>query len=448
MISRRALLAGAGLGLLASCRQGSATRNDANTVTFWASFSRDDQRRYFEQHFIDDFGDAHDFSVRMIVKDSSTLERLQQTAIASGQGPDIVFTSGPSYALEYVNARKLAPLDIYAERFRWDRKLQSWALNAGKVGNKLYSIPSSYETMVCFVNAETMDEHGWKAPANRDDFEALCDDAMGQGLIPILAGNADWKPATEWYVSVFFNQYAGPEALHSALTGDTPWTDPVFVDAISLLNDYFQKGWFGGGIKEYFTNRFDTLHTRFAQGEVALDITGSWGFGDMRTYFSGESGAADEDAWDWVRLPTLADGVPEDIFALAVGATYSINADTVDPDKAATYLDWLIEDPRRQGAAVAAIDWQPLPLSYRATDFPEELDERVRRFYADFADTRNLGYVTWTFWPPKSDVFIYEQMDRVIAGKLSPQEYCEGLDEVFREELRDGKVPPIPEPSS
>lgn len=444
-MNRRAFLALTGLAALSSCRQGSATRNDANTVTLWASFSNDAYRRYYEEQFVDAFNAEHDFGVHITVKNDSTLERLQQTAIASGQGPDIVFTSGPSYALEYVNANKLAPLDIYAERYRWDQKLQGWALNAGKVGNKLYSIPSSYETMVCYVNTETMDEHGWTAPTNRDEFEALCEEAMGQGMIPVLAGNADWKPATEWYVSVFFNQYAGPEALYSALKGDTPWSDPVFVDAVTLLNDYFQKGWFGGGVKHYFTNRFDTLNVALAKGEVALDITGSWGFSDMATYFSGEGDSADADAWDWARLPTLSDDVPADLFALAVGATYSINADMPDPDKAAVYLDWLMADPKRQGDAVAKIAWQPLPLEYKQSDFPTTLDDRIRRFYSEFAATKHIGYMSWTFWPPKSDVYIYEQMDRVLTGDLTPEEYCEGLDELFQEELDDGKVPPIPE---
>jgi raffinose/stachyose/melibiose transport system substrate-binding protein len=56
--------------------------------------------------------------------------------------------------------------------------------------------------------------------------------------------------------------------------------------------------------------------------------------------------------------------------------------------------------------------------------------------------------VTWTFWPPKSDVYIYEEMDKVLTGKITPKEYCGGLDEVFTEEREANKVPPLPKPVS
>ena len=36
--------------------------------------------------------------------------------------------------------------------------------------------------------------------------------------------------------------YAGPDAVYQALTGICPVSDPAFVDSITLLNDYMQKG--------------------------------------------------------------------------------------------------------------------------------------------------------------------------------------------------------------
>jgi raffinose/stachyose/melibiose transport system substrate-binding protein len=59
---------------------------------------------------------------------------------------------------------------------------------------------------------------------------------------------------------------------------------------------------------------------------------------------------------------------------------------------------------------------------------------------------KNFGYTAWTFWPPKSDTYIYEQVEKVRVGKLSPQDYCAGLDKLFQEELKAGKRPPVPAP--
>lgn len=448
--SRRGFLALGGqataLAALSACSQGSATRREADTITLWASFDRNSDRKYFEQHFVTDYNKDHDVKMRLTIKDGESLERLQQTAIASGQGPDVVVTPGPSYALEYITAGKLASLDAYAKKNKWADKLQAWAYDAGKVDGKLYSIPNSFETMIGFVNKEVLEKYNWKPPANRSDFEELCTEAKGRGLMPVLAGNAEWKPATEWFVSVVFNHYAGPDAVYSALQGETRWTDPVFVDAITLLNGYFAKGWFGGGVKEYFTNRFDGLNTKFAKGEIAYNIVGSWAFGDMRSFFDGKVGAG-PDAWDWAPLPAFGEGVPRDMYTLSVGGTYSINADSKSPDSAAEYLNWLISDRKRIAKAVADVAFQPYPLNYSADDFPAKTDERIRRLYVDMAASKSFGYVTWTFWPPKSDVYTYQGMDKVITGKITPKEFCAQLDKIFSEELKANKVPPVPKPA-
>ena len=45
-----------------------------------------------------------------------------------------------------------------------------------------------------------------------------------------------------------------------------------------------------------------------------------------------------------------------------------------------------------------------------------------------------------------SDVYIYEELQKVLTGDMTPAEYCRGLDEVFKEDLEEGEVPPIIEP--
>jgi raffinose/stachyose/melibiose transport system substrate-binding protein len=58
----------------------------------------------------------------------------------------------------------------------------------------------------------------------------------------------------------------------------------------------------------------------------------------------------------------------------------------------------------------------------------------------------DIGYTTWTFWPPKSDTYIIDSMDGVINGSTKPADYCAGLDAVFKTELSQGRVPPLFKP--
>ena len=65
---------------------------------------------------------------------------------------------------------------------------------------------------------------------------------MAAGIQPITAGNAGWRGVNEWFVTMFWNHYSGPDALYQALTGQIPWTDPVFVEPLQILQKWFQNG--------------------------------------------------------------------------------------------------------------------------------------------------------------------------------------------------------------
>ncbi|HLT11337.1 MAG TPA: ABC transporter substrate-binding protein [Micromonosporaceae bacterium] len=449
-ISRRHLLmaaGGAGIGAaLTGCVQGSATRSVGSGLSLWVTFASDSQRDYFRRHFVDPFNAQHDGApLQLTIRgDDDSLQRLQRTAIASGSGPDLIYTAGPSYGLEFVQAEKFTPLDDYAERYGWHERLQPWAYGAGVLGGSSYMIPTSYETMIMVYNARTFERHGWTVPTNRQEFEEYAAAAQEAGVMPVAIGSADWPATTEWLVSIFFNHVAGPETIHDALTGRIGWSDERIVESIALLKDYFDRGWMGGGSQAYFTNREAELWAKLVDGEAGLYFVGSWAFTSMAPYFNEDAGNYQD--WDWAPLPAFGDETTQDLYAIGVGSTYSISADSPRQEDAAAYIDFLLADPAAQMRSVAEVRSQPIPLEYSPGDFPDELDPRIRRLYDGVDAADRIGYLTWTFWPPRSDVYIYEQMDRVITGQLTPQDYCTGLDEVFREEADQGKVPPTPEP--
>lgn len=430
-----------GAMFLSACG-GAVGKGDAGTLDVWAAFGTDDQKKYYREEILAAFNASqNDTKVRLSVKQIDTIDRLLQTAMAAGKGPDIVPTPGPSYAAAYVNAGQFLPLDELAKERGWTDRLLPWALATGTTDGKLYSIPSAYESMVVLYNPATFEANNWSLPTNRTEFEAICAEAADKGMMPVAAGNAEWQPANEWHVTNVFNAAAGPEALFEALSGDLPWTDPRFVDAIALLKGYFDKDWFGGGVQDYFTNEFGPLYNGLANGDAAMMITGSWGMTEIGDYF-GEAAGNDAN-WEWAPLPTLSDDLSPGIYPLGVGSTLSINKKAESPSDAADYIDFML-DAKRQGEGLAAVELQPFPVKLTDADFPQGVDERLRRFYTDLGSSTNVGYTTWTFWPPKSDTYIYRELDKVLLGDVSPADYCAGLEEVFRSEFDAGKVAPVP----
>jgi raffinose/stachyose/melibiose transport system substrate-binding protein len=426
--------------VLASCGGGSGS---GGGLQYWSAFQNQQQQDYFKKERVDAFqGSA---KVRLTVKPTDTIDRLTQTALAAGTGPDLVLTAGPAQVAAYADAGYLLPLEKYSQKYGWDSMLAPWALAASRVDGKLVCLPGGYETMIMIYNPATLEQHGWKVPTNRSEFEAICTEAKAKGLMPVASGNADWRPASEWWVTFALNHSAGPDAVYSALQGRTRWSDPVFADAINLLNGYYQQGWWGGSVDSYFTNTFPNLYTALASGKAVFMITGSWATSEILPYFGAAAG--NDATWDWAPLFPLRDGVPAEVWDLGIGATLSVNAKSANPDAAAEYLNFLESDPKRQAQGIAEASLQPAPIQLSAADFPESVDERLVRLYTRLSNAATIGYTTWTFWPQQTDTDLYTNFDKVITGQLSTKDYLDSLDKVFQSELAAKKVPPAPAPS-
>ncbi len=363
-----------------------------------------------------------------------------RTAIAGGSGPDVVVTPGPSFVFELAQAGQLLALDDFVNEYGWDDVFVPWALNLGIVDGKLYSLPHELETLILYYNKTLFEENGWTPPTTIDELLALAQTIEDAGIIPFAHGNTEWRPANEWFVGEFLNHVAGPEKVYQALTGEISWTDEDLVSAISILNDIQQKGWFMGGIDRYYTTTFDEFRSTLGNGGAAMNIEGTWFLGSIDNYFGEEAG--NENEWDWVPVPSTSG---EAIFDVGIGSTWSVNKATENPAAVAEFLTHVFS-PETQGKLLSDCGSAPAPVRLEA-DALLGIDARAAKIFealGQSSDAGNYGYTTWTFWPPKSDVYIYEEIEKVWAGDITPLEFMEGHQALFQEEFDAGDLPPIP----
>ncbi|MBU0704650.1 MAG: extracellular solute-binding protein, partial [Chloroflexi bacterium] len=255
--------------------------------------------------------------------------------------------------------------------------------------------------------------------------------------------NASWKAANEWYVTIFYNNYAGSQAVYEALTGQRRWDDPLFVEAVQLLKEYMDNGWFSGSRENYYTLQHADIWGALGDGMAAMQMTGTWGFLHTRTYFE-DTG----NEWGWAALPPLREGAQPD-YALGIGSSLSINAATPNPGAVAEVLDWLYSDPQRIAQLISDIGGGEyvVPVRIAREDFPPDTDPRLvealMAFSATFEEGR-YGYTTWTFWPPATEQYIISGIEQVWNGDITPEEYCAEQQRIFEQDVAAGNVPPIP----
>lgn len=364
-----------------------------------------------------------------------------RTALVNGAGPDIVITPGPSFANDLAQSGHLLPLDDFATAYGWSDSFAPWALQLGTVDGQLYSIPNEVETLVLYYNKTLFEKHGWDVPKTLDELMTLSADIENAGIIPFAHTNAEYRLANTWFVGELLNHGAGPDKVYRALTGEANWTDPEFVAAIDLLTEMQQNGWFMGGTDQYYTTSTASSFEMLANGEAAMKIEGTWAITNLNTSF-GEA-ASNDSEWDWAPVPSTSGDA---IYDLGIGSTYSINRDTESPEAAAEFLDYLFS-PEVQATLAVECGQVPAPVGIE----PDQLDGLDPRYAAIIAQigeasqAGDYGYTTWTFWPPRSSVYIYEAIESVWEGDMTAEEYLQGLQTIFDEEMTAGDVPPIPE---
>jgi len=414
-----------------------ASAQDKAVVTVW--WEEGDEGSCLADTVVDAFNEQSDSTVLEAILQTDQWD-VTRTAVSGGGGPDVIVTPGPSFVFELAQAGLILPMDSYSEANNWSDSFVDWALSLGVVDGELYSLSTELETMILYYNKTLFEQNGWELPETIDDLMTLAAEIEAAGIIPFSHGNAEWRPANEWFVSALLNSVAGPDNVYAALTGELEWTDTSFVEAISALDTMQQNGWFSGGLDIYYTITFDEFLAAFGNGEAAMNMEGSWRMSGLNNFF-GEAGGNEND-WDWIPVPSATG---EDIFSLGTGSTYSISSWTENPDNAAEFLTYLFL-PETQAAITVACGLAPAPVRISA-DMLDGIDPRQARLFeaiGEASDAGNYGYLTWTFWPPRSDVYIYEEIELLWDGQITVEDYLAGLNDVFAEELAAGDIPPIP----
>lgn len=375
--------------------------------------------------------------VKVNVELKTDWDSLTKTAVAGGGGPDIIMTPGISYTVEYAKAGALAPLDKYSEQYGWDKTISPWALKAGVHNDSLYSLQSELETIILWYNKTLFKRLGLTAPKTTAELADVAKALHGAGVIPFASGNAEWKGVNEWAVSGLFNGHAGADKVHAALSGGASFTDQGFVDSIKLIDQWQKDGYFAGGLDRYYTNTFDQYLTGFGAGKAGMNIEGSWRFSNIDTFFK----PANND-WDWVPFPT-DDG--RELYSIGTGSSWAINNASKNQDAAASVLNHIF-DPKTQAQLAVDCGFAPGPVTLDESML-KGLDPRQARLYASVAKAAadgNYGYLTWAFFGPKSDKYLYEEIEKVWGGSLSVEDYLAGLEALNKKERESGDLPPLP----
>ncbi len=423
-----------------SAESAPASSEETVAVTWWLESGTDAE--WWETYLIEPFEEANP-NIDIQAEIQENIQDVLRTAILGGEAPDILTTFSPGWNAPYIEAGHMAELDGFAEQWGWEERLQPWAYEAGRVGGKLYSVPLSYETIVILYNKSLFEEMGWEPPTNLAELEELAAAAQAEGIHPFAYGNKDAFWSNGHLMTGYLNNAMKVEDLKAMLEGEKPWTDQEMVDAIELFNRHIvDEGWWSGGLDNYYQYAAEDYYGELVNREAAMVMVGTWAFDTINEYFDDS-----EDEWDWFPIPAMIEGQDYN-YSLGIGSSLAINSSSEAIEEAALFLDWLVNDNERVVKMAEAGNYaQVIPVRLTLDDFPSDMDARIARFHADFADVTSqgrYGYTNYTFWPAAVNNHLRQEIEGVWEGLTPVEEYLQAHEDMWAELRENNETIPIP----
>lgn len=411
---KRLLIAGAAVVL-------TALPAAAGELSFWHAYAGQQDKVDFINFALDEFAKVHpDIKLDVVAAEQSAYKTKLNTAMASGNPPDVFYTLPGGFLNAFVNGGQMYALDADLAKDGWgDSFLESALAQTSKDGHA-YSVPVDVDSVVFWYDKALFAEKGWTVPSSYDELLALAETIKGEGVVPFALGNKDAWPATFWFqylemrlkgsgvVSSFVNKDA------KATLGDEATKALEHVAALSSKG-YFPIGFNGMGDQE--------ANMLFLNGQAAMMLNGTWQIG-------ASADAPEGFKLGYFAFPTVKDGAGDQSDVLAgVAATFGISQKAENKADAVTLLKFLTS---RQ-VMTKYVELRKTMVTVKdattaAAAGPVLFDISSKLM----ADAGHLDPFYDTAMPPAATNIYYTSLQGVLDGSVPPADAAKRLEDALR----------------
>jgi raffinose/stachyose/melibiose transport system substrate-binding protein len=340
-----------------------------------------------------------------------------KTAMAANELPDIFFTWGASFAEPMVKAGLVLPLDDYLNDGTKDKLMPGTVENFTYDG-KIYGLPYSVASANLYCNKELFEKNNLKVPETYEDLVAAVKVFNEKGVTPISLGEKDLWPGLMVY-GIIGTRAVGAKEMSEVLQKKKSFDTPEMLSGVQKLKELVDLKAFGPnplGVSE------DDAVSAVKQGKAAMMFMGSWVNGD----FEGDNSLVKGKVVP-IKFPVLPGGKGNiDEFHGGSGETFMVSANTKEKEASVKVAKFICETMSKEQylAGSGAPAWKGdmgdtsklNPLSIKVSDLTKSAS----------------GYVYWldVMTNPKSAETINNAIAQLIAGKITPEEFCKELQKI------------------
>ncbi|WP_234710568.1 ABC transporter substrate-binding protein [Sinorhizobium arboris] len=407
--------------LIAAAAALTAIPASAGELSFWHAYAGQQDKVEFIDFALGEFAKAHpDVKLDVVAAEQSAYKTKLNTAMASGNPPDVFYTLPGGFLNAFVNGGQMYALDEELAKDGWRESFLESAIAQTSKDGKTYAVPVDVDSVVFWYDKALFTENGWTVPKTYDELLALAEKVKGDGFVPFALGNKDSWPATFWF------QYLEMRLKGSGVVSSFANKDPdatlgaEATKAMELVAEIAGKEYFPIGFNGMSDQEANML---FLNGQAAMMLNGTWQIG---------ASADAPEGFDlgYFAFPAVEGGAGDQSDVLAgVAASFGISQKAEDKGDAVTLLKFLTSrevmtkyvELRKTMVTVkdATTETAAGPVLYDISSNLMKGAGHLDPFYD-------------TAMPPAATNIYYSSLQGVLDGSLSPADAAKRLEDALR----------------
>jgi multiple sugar transport system substrate-binding protein/raffinose/stachyose/melibiose transport system substrate-binding protein len=396
---------------------GSTGGSDGNVeLTFWHNSTTGDGKAYWEDTAKAFEAANPGVTIKIQSIQNEDMDGKLQTALNSGDAPDIFMARGGGKLAAVVEAGQAMDL---TDKITDETKsaLGEATLSAFSIDGKVYGMPSAVLPGGIYYSKDLFAQAGiTETPTTMDELSAAVDKLKAADIQPIALGAKDAWPAAHWYY--FFGlRECSQDAIADAAKTMT-FDDPCWEKAGQDLADFAGTEPFNDG---YLTTTAQqgagSSAGLLANHQAAMELMGAWEPGVVASLTPDEKPLAD---LGWFPFPAV-DGGKGDPTAMMGGVDgFSCFVDA--PSQCADFLNFASQKEYQEGYAKAFVT---LPASKDAQSVVT--DPALKDVLASYNDAAYVSVWLDTLFGQNVGNALNTSVVEMLAGSGSPDSIVEAV---------------------
>ena len=343
MNSRRLPLASAvaamavGALALSGCTADSSGTGDGGdtSMTLWHNSTTGPGVEFWEQTVADFEKDNPGVTIDIQSIQNEDLDGKLQTALNSGDAPDIFLQRGGGKMAAMVKAGQLKDLTDAISGPAAD-EIPDASYSANSLDGKIYAMPVAVLPGGLFYSQDLFDQAGiTENPTTLDELEEATVALKGAGIDPIALGAKDAWPAAHWYYWLALRECSSDTLAKAA--DEMDFSDECWVRAGEDLQSFAETEPFNSGFLTTPAQQgAGSSAGLIANHQAAMELMGAWNPGVIGSLTPDQQPLAD---LSWFPFPEVegGDGEPGSMMGGVDGYSCSVDA----PDACVDFLNYI-----------------------------------------------------------------------------------------------------------